>query len=134
MEYMAAVDGLSAAQMENDDTAWCSCFMNWCVEKAQINGTNSASAQSWKRWRNAKPPESVLAGSDVAAKIGDVAVWERVGAGSGKGHVSIYIATNDDQQNILVLGGNQRNSVRYSWYPINSPAPDYYKLLALRSY
>lgn len=129
LEYMATVDGLSGQQ---DEIAWCSCFVNWCVEKSGHNGTNSAMAQSWNRWRNGKPAESVLPGSDTPAQLGDIAVGQRKSAESGLGHVGFFMAYDQDEKKLLILGGNQSNAVRYQWYPLASANP-YGRLLSLRS-
>ena len=131
-EYMASVDNLQ--RLEDSSTSWCSCFVNWCVERIALRGTNSAAAQSWNNWRNGKPADSVRAGSPTAAMVGDIAVWERVAPGDWHGHVSIFIDYDPDADKLLVLGGNQANAVRYSWYPRNDSSPgNYYKLLTLRS-
>jgi hypothetical protein len=45
--YLATVNGLSSVDKSTDETAWCSCFMNWCVEQVQLIGTDSAWAKSW---------------------------------------------------------------------------------------
>lgn len=34
----------------SDETAWCSSFVNWTMEKAGHRGTDSAAAISWKHW------------------------------------------------------------------------------------
>src|SRR5690606_20718773 len=35
---------------ENDETPWCSAFVNWVFEKTGIAGTSSAAALSWRTW------------------------------------------------------------------------------------
>ena len=32
----------------NDETAWCSSFVNWSLKQVGIKGTNSAQAISWQ--------------------------------------------------------------------------------------
>ncbi len=56
----------------DDSVAWCSSFVNYCVEQAGLIGTDSQSAQSWIDW-----------GRDVmdSPKEGDIVVWQR---GAGK--------------------------------------------------
>jgi uncharacterized protein (TIGR02594 family) len=106
--YLATVNDLSDIKKSQDETAWCACFMNWCVEKSQLHGTDSAWAKSWGNWCNGV----------AAAKIqaGDIAVFDRSSPGKSGGHVGIYITENNAASEVLVLGGNQSNSVRYSWY------------------
>lgn len=121
-EYLASVDNLSELDRSSDETPWCSCFMNWCVEQCGIDGTNAAWAKSWHNWRKR------LNGSP---RTGAIAVFERVTAKNHAGHVGICIAQEDDQ--LLLLGGNQSNAVRYSWYPVNGEVGGTrYTLLSLR--
>ena len=105
-QYLATVNGLNGHQRLTDETPWCSCFMNWCVEQAGLPGTDSASARSWANWRNPVALKS--------AELGQIAVFERVSPSANGGHVGIFIATDAAQTQILVLGGNQGNSVRFS--------------------
>ena len=123
--YLSTVNDLSAIQKSTDETAWCSCFTNWCVEQVQINGTDSARAKSWGNWRN----EIVIDN----AQVGDIAVFDRRSATVSGGHVGIVIEVNDARDEILVLGGNQSNSVSYSWYPIDGVrGGTHYRLLSCR--
>ncbi len=34
--------------VDSDDEAWCSIFMNWCAEKADIERSFSKVAKSWR--------------------------------------------------------------------------------------
>lgn len=123
--YLATVNGLSAIEKSKDETYWCSCFMNWCVEQAQINGTDSAWAKSWGNWREAVAPKN--------AQTGDIAVFDRSSATSGGGHVGIFIDADSATDEVLVLGGNQSDSVRYAWYPADATKNGtHYKLLSCR--
>ena len=125
--YLATVNGLDAIQKSTDETAWCSCFMNWCVEQVQINGTDSARAKSWGNWRKEVAIEN--------AQVGDLAVFDRRSATASGGHVGIVIEVNDARDEILVLGGNQSSSVSYSWYPVDGvKRGTYYRLLSCRRY
>lgn len=119
--YLSTVNGLSQIDKSQDETAWCSCFINWCIEQVHVNGTNSAWAKSWGNWRKAVTPNS--------AQTGDIAVFDR----NSGGHVSIYIEADTATGGVLVLGGNQSDSVRYSWYPIDAiKNGTHYKLLTCR--
>ena len=104
----------------DDSVAWCSSFVNYCVEHAGLTGTDSQSAQSWKDW-----------GRDVMdnPREGDIAVWRR---GSGtEGHVGFFRADQGDH--ISVLGGNQSDRVRISSYPKDGMmGSSRFKLLAIR--
>lgn len=103
----------------NDSVPWCSSFVNYCVEQADLEGTNSQWALSWENW-----------GQDVSndPKEGDVVVFERVGQG---GHVGFYRA--DLGSHLSVLGGNQSNRVKVSNYPKNGQLGQFtYKLRGIR--
>ncbi|PWR19312.1 TIGR02594 family protein [Zavarzinia aquatilis] len=111
-----------------DETAWCSSFVNYCVEQAGLQGTDSKWAMSWHDtgW-----------GQDVtdAPDVGDIAVFKRrQGGPSGAvlgGHVGFYLSQGDGKINLL--GGNQANTIKTSAYPINGMSgPYHYKLLSIR--
>jgi len=92
-----------------DETAWCSSFVNWCMLKANIVGTDHAGARSWANW-----------GVPLAApRVGCVAVFKRhVPGNPGVGHVAFFLERIGGR--IHLLGGNQRNSVSIT----NLPAAD----------
>jgi uncharacterized protein (TIGR02594 family) len=88
----------------DDETPWCSSFVNWCMEQAALQGTKSASARSWLRW-----------GQELSMpRRGCVVVLSR-GNNPQEGHVGFYF--DDAGDRILVLGGNQSNRVNVSSYP-----------------
>lgn len=88
----------------DDETSWCSSFVNWCVEVSGFQGTKSAAARSWLNWGESlnEPRE------------GCIIVFKR-GNKPWQGHVGFYIGSQDNH--ILVLGGNQGNEVNISSYP-----------------
>ncbi len=111
IEYHSATSLKSTA----DFVPWCSAFMCWVMECAEIPSTRSAAARSWAGWgvRIEKP------------RFGCVVVMER-GTYSWQGHVGFVL--DADAANVYVLGGNQgdRVSVRkflrstvisYRWPP-----------------
>ncbi len=90
-------------QATTDETPWCSAFVNWCMQQAGIERTQSAMARSWLKWGKAlKEPEH-----------GCVVVFSR-GTDKNSGHVAFYLETRGN--GILVLGGNQSNSVCITSY------------------
>jgi uncharacterized protein (TIGR02594 family) len=123
--YLATVNDLSAVEKSKDETYWCSCFINWCLEQVQIDGTDSAWAKSWGNWRKAVAANN--------AQIGDIAVFDRSSATKSGGHVAIFIDADPATSEVLVLGGNQSDSVRYAWYPFDATKNGtHYKLLSCR--
>jgi len=90
---------------QTNEIAWCSSFVNWCMEQSGITGTDSAAARSWERW-----------GKKLAEpKVGAVVVFWRETKASGLGHVGFYVKETATQ--ISVLGGNQGNRVSIEPYP-----------------
>jgi uncharacterized protein (TIGR02594 family) len=91
-----ATTSLSAA---DDETPWCSSFINFCMEESGIKGTDSALARSWTAW-----------GRGLADPLaGCVAVLSCPARGAGAGHVGLFMGEKDDK--IHLLGGNQGNRV-----------------------
>ncbi len=104
----------------DDETAWCSSFVNWCVENSGYVGTKSAAARSWLTW--GVPLRNPNEGCVVVFKRGNKP-WQ--------GHVGFYV--DESGSHILVLGGNQGNEVNISSYPkalllghrwMNAPTPN----------
>ncbi len=125
VEYLSTVDDLSNLEKTSDETAWCSCFVNWCVEQAGLNGTNSAWALRWHDWHAGVPNGS--------ERPGDIAVFTRHSSTGSGGHVSFFVRYSDDKKNMLLLGGNQSQAVRYSWYPVNGVRGETtYRLISVR--
>jgi len=91
-----------------DETAWCSSFVNFCVEQAGLRGTDSKWALSWhdQSWN-----DNVTA----SPKEGDVVVFHRDGPSGSGGHVGFWISQSDDK--IRVLGGNQGNTISIANFP-----------------
>ncbi|MDX2215634.1 MAG: TIGR02594 family protein [Oculatellaceae cyanobacterium bins.114] len=95
VEYLKSTT-LDQGLASEDETAWCSAFVNWCMEQANRQGTNSAWARSWLNWgKSLRDP-----------KLGCIAVFSR---GEQSGHVGFYIAQTPTH--IRVLGGNQGDAV-----------------------
>lgn len=96
--------------VNDDETPWCSIFMDWCAMKAGMERTHKANARSW-----------LEVGEDVKEpKTGDIVILKR-GNNTWSGHVGIYIAHLTIESGrrtgfIYVLGGNQSNQVKISLY------------------
>jgi uncharacterized protein (TIGR02594 family) len=81
----------------DDETPWCSSFLNWVFKKSGVClGTRSAAAKSWALWgtKLEKP------------QYGCVVVFPN--------HVGLYL--KEIPLFVCVLGGNQKNEVRESWF------------------
>ena len=92
--------------VNDDETAWCSAFMNWCCMSVGMVKSGKLNARSW-----------LNVGNGVGSPVkGDIVVFWRESITSWKGHVAIYINDLDDKY-INVLGGNQSNMVCIKPYP-----------------
>lgn len=89
-------------EVKDDETAWCSAFANYCMEKSGNRGTMSLAARSWLRW-----------GKKIEPRPGAVMVFKR-GNSSWQGHVTFYL--RETATHYVCLGGNQGNAVRESRY------------------
>lgn len=89
----------TTGKFKDDETPWCASFANWVLKKSGQAGTGSAMALSFKNYgQKAKGPG-----------YGAIAVFSY---GGGKGHVGFVVGKSGS--NLLVLGGNQGNSVKVS--------------------
>lgn len=97
-----------------DSTPWCSAFVNWCLIEAgcQVT-TNDARAVSWLDWgfEIEEPEQGCIA---VIRRKAPAGHDPATGSSSGN-HVAFYDKTVP-RRGIRLLGGNQRNSVRFSTY------------------
>ena len=94
-----------------DEIPWCSAFVNWCIEQAGLQGTDSAAARSWLFWNQGKPLSEPV--------FGCIVVFRRLidGVDNGRaGHVGFWMKTEGDR--VHVLGGNQSNRVSVDTYPL----------------
>ncbi len=103
IEYLTTTTNLAPHQMQQDETDWCSAFVNWCMTQAGYIGTNHALARSWWNWAGGMRSQE--------PRYGSLAVFRRLtnGVDEGKGHVGFFIER--DSQHITVLGGNQNDAV-----------------------
>jgi uncharacterized protein (TIGR02594 family) len=91
---------------KDDETPWCSSFVNWSLNQSGIKGTQSARALSWFGWgQSLKKPA-----------FGSIAI---IDYGNGKGHVG-FVAGVNQNGSIVLLGGNQSNMVKYSAFSPSS--------------
>jgi uncharacterized protein (TIGR02594 family) len=97
----------------SDEVPWCASFVNWCLKKATIAGTNSARARSFLTWGVAVSLEE--------AQRGDIVVLSR-GVNVQFGHVGFFVGRTAEfgrSQSVLILGGNQSDKVSISPYPLH---------------
>lgn len=87
----------------DDETPWCSSFVNWLILQTGLEPTRSAAARSWLAWGK----------SLDEPRRGCIAVLSR-GKNPNAGHVGLYMT--EEHGRIMVLGGNQSNTVNITPY------------------
>jgi uncharacterized protein (TIGR02594 family) len=97
--------------VDDDETPWCSIFVNWVAKKAGLKPSGMANARSW-----------MLEGInvDAAPEPGDVVVFWRGSPDSWTGHVGFFFGFSIDGERVYCLGGNQGNQVSVSAYSIDN--------------
>jgi uncharacterized protein (TIGR02594 family) len=96
----------------DDETPWCSSFVNWVLKQAGDKGTNSAAAKSWTTWGvESKPPTQgcIIVIKNKASSTG-------LTSGSGN-HVGFFQEINSTH--VKVFGGNQSNQVKSTQFPLS---------------
>lgn len=79
-----------------DETAWCSCFLNWCALEAGVERSMALDARSWLK-----------VGKIIDNPVpGDVVIFWRISKNNNwQGHVGLFCRKQGDS--IFTLGGNQ---------------------------
>jgi uncharacterized protein (TIGR02594 family) len=90
-EYHKVGGGL----MREPTVAWCAAFVGWCLDKAGIKGTRSASARSYLKYGKSVGTSNV--------PFGAIAVFGVPSSGSG--HVAFVVEDKGDK--LICIGGNQ---------------------------
>ena len=112
-EVISSLVGVDPVRIE-----WCAAFVNAILYTQGVSGSESVSdaplmARSFLRWG---------VGVDVAnIQRGDVVIFPRGNAG-WQGHVGFYhsSAIVDGVPHMLILGGNQSDSVSYEYFKTSS--------------
>lgn len=100
----------------DDETPWCSIFVNWVCKQAGVQRSGKANARSW-----------LYVGIPVNnPRPGDIVIFWRDDPESWKGHVGFFMGYTKNLNQVFVLGGNQRNSVSIQAYDAD-------KILGFRS-
>ena len=93
--------------VDDDETPWCSIFLNWCAAKAGLEKSSKANARSW-----------LLVGDKTEnPEPGDIVVLWRGAVDSWEGHVGILFGFSKDSKRVYILGGNQGNQVSIAGFP-----------------
>lgn len=94
----------------NDDTPWCSLFLNWAAHQAGLQRSADGRARSWQTvGKSTKRPEP-----------GDIALFVPSPGHNTVTHVGVYLGYSQDHKRIYVLGGNQSDQVNISGFPVDT--------------
>jgi uncharacterized protein (TIGR02594 family) len=96
-----------ASWVQDDETAWCSAFVDAMARATGYEHTGKLNARSWLE------VGEVVNLKD--ARPGDVVIFWRNSPTSWEGHVAFFVSQGDTH--VRVLGGNQNNSVSEASYP-----------------
>lgn len=104
-----AINQLNA---EGDDVPWCAAFVSFCLMAAGRKSEYTALSGGYRRYGKAVDDP----------RPGDIAVFMAAGENGrrGKGHVGFFV--RETPTHIVVLGGNQGQTVKESTYPKNDPS------------
>lgn len=90
-----------------DDIPWCGLFVAHCIgltlQQETLPG-NPLGARQWEKY-----------GDKTTPRLGAVMVFWRKSKASGLGHVGFYSGENKDASAYRILGGNQSDSVCFTW-------------------
>jgi uncharacterized protein (TIGR02594 family) len=102
-QHLLAEQGLPMS--ETDETAWCACFVNWCLLRAGQRGGPSARAEDWQRYGQPldvpRPGAICVIFNPASHRDTSVSGW----------HVGFWTGGADKGRNPILLGGNQSNAV-----------------------
>jgi len=94
--------------VHDDETAWCACFINYCLKKSGYLNTGKLNARSFLDLPNAI----------VQPQLGDIMIFWRVAPDTVYGHVGFFINELwEDPDGYFILSGNQNNQVNIMEYP-----------------
>jgi uncharacterized protein (TIGR02594 family) len=90
-------------------TAWCAAFIEAILLENKMAGTGKLTARSYLKWGNSVDSKDIEAGDIVVLKRG-LLPWQ--------GHVGFFLDWSI-RGNVVLIGGNQSNTVCKKAYPRN---------------
>lgn len=103
MAFMAS----EGVKIDPSTTPWCAAFVDTCEKVVGNKGTSALNARSFLKYGTKVNPDD--------AEYGDIVIFTR-GSNSWMGHVSYFVEWDEDNNTVIVLGGNQSDMVCYSHY------------------
>jgi uncharacterized protein (TIGR02594 family) len=99
----------------DDETPWCSSFVNWVIIQSGRKGTNNALAKSWLSWGQSVTTPSL--GVIVVIRKRTAGFSNATGSSTGF-HVGFYVSSTSTS--VQILGGNQSDRVKKSNFMLSS--------------
>jgi len=109
---------------QNDETPWCSAFVNYIAFILNLQRSKDLRARSWMKIGTKINLEDAFRGFDIVVLKRGKGKQPGPEVINAPGHVGFY--HSHDDHNIYLLGGNQKDSVNISAYNID-------RILAIRS-
>jgi uncharacterized protein (TIGR02594 family) len=106
---------LDAGWVEDDQTPWCSAFVNFVCWTIGAPRSRSLAARSWLLVGQDIPLTAARAENDVVVLTRGKLPQPPATVLQAAGHVGVY--AGQDAKNVLILGGNQGDSVSIASYP-----------------
>jgi uncharacterized protein (TIGR02594 family) len=101
----------------HDEVAWCSAFCNFIAWLLRLPRSKSLAARSWLAVGQPVDLEEATVGFDVVVFKRGTGEQPGPDVLDAPGHVAFFAGLNPDKTRVLVLGGNQSNSVSVSSFP-----------------
>ncbi len=99
---------------DHDEVAWCSAFANYICWLLRLPRSKSLSARSWLAIGSVSPRPEVGFEVVIIKQADEDPGPEEL---NFRGHVGFFAGYQGD--NVLILGGNQSNSVNVSAFPVS---------------
>jgi uncharacterized protein (TIGR02594 family) len=106
---------LDARWVEDDQTAWCSAFVNFVCFLLELPRSRSLAARSWLTVGASIPLTDARPGFDVVVLKRGTGSQPGPDVLAAPGHVAFY--AGQDAANVLLLGGNQGDAVSIARFP-----------------
>lgn len=103
---LQAIDG--DISIDPAQTSWCAAWVNFCERSVGNPGTGKLNAQSFLTYGEQIEEEDAIEGDIVVFHFPFDNAWQ--------GHVTYFESWSDNTNQVLCLGGNQSNMVKYSNY------------------
>ena len=102
---------------QGDDVPWCSAFVNYICWLLGVQRTRNLGARSWLDAGLPVSFNDATVGMDVIVLSRGGGLQPGVDVKDAAGHVGFFGGFTADKQRVLVLGGNQGDSVSLTSFP-----------------